>query len=104
MSSGKYNGLLEGIIEVDETYVGGKESNKHNSKKLHSGRGAVGKVPVVGMVERKGRVRSFVSADTTMPTLQGLISMNVKLGATITTRTSSRATGTCPPADLYTTG
>ena len=42
-----------GPVEVDETYIGGKARNKHESKKIHAGRGAVGKVAVVGMKDRE---------------------------------------------------
>lgn len=47
------------IVEMDETYVGGKEKNKHADKRVPYGRGAVGKAPVVSLVERDGRVRSM---------------------------------------------
>ncbi len=40
---------LQGIVEVDETHLGGIEQNKHESKKLRAGRGAVGKATVVGL-------------------------------------------------------
>jgi transposase-like protein len=46
---------LKGEVEVDETYIGGKESNKHRSKRKGLW-GFQGKVPVVGTIARKGNV------------------------------------------------
>ena len=51
--------LSAGPLEVDETYIGGRERNKHESKKLKAGRGTVGKSTVIGAKDRKTkRVRS----------------------------------------------
>ena len=41
-------------VEVDETYIGGKEKNKHANKKIRAGRGTVGKEAVLSLVERNG--------------------------------------------------
>jgi transposase-like protein len=76
---------LSGIVEVDETFVGGKEANKHESKKLKMGRGAVGKKAVMGLRERGGRTLAMPIENTEKETLHNAIYDNVQLGSTIMT-------------------
>jgi transposase-like protein len=84
-SSTSSGGLLGPVVEVDETYIGGKEKNKHAHRKLHAGRGAVGKQAVVGIKERDGRVRAFPVSGTDKIDLQSAIVENVKRGSKVYT-------------------
>ncbi len=68
---------LFGEVEVDETYVGGKEGNKHEWKKLKAGRGPVGKTTVVGLVERKGNAVVKVQPDNRAATIIPMIQNHV---------------------------
>ena len=71
LETGTFDKLL-GEVEMDEAYIGGKDSNKHYSKRLKqlTGKGAQGhgsknsKTPVVGMVERGGQLHAVATKDT----------------------------------------
>jgi hypothetical protein len=47
---------LTGEVEADETYIGGRESNKHSEARKNTGRGTVGKAIVLGLLERNGEM------------------------------------------------
>jgi len=61
------------VVEVDETYVGGKETNKHKNKRVAKNDHLGGKQAVVTLVERDGRARSFHVANVTSKTLRKVI-------------------------------
>lgn len=78
--------LFAGPVEADETYVGGKEGNKHEDKKLHQGRGAVGKTPVAGLLDRStNQIKTEVVENVDGSTLRGFVHMNTEFGAQVYT-------------------
>jgi transposase-like protein len=76
----KVGGPLGGankVVEIDETYVGGKEANKQAWKRTPGSQGGANKAPVVSLVERDGSVRSFHVPNVTAETLGPVITANV---------------------------
>ena len=80
---GKDIDKLRGVIEIDETFVGGLEYAKHEDKKLKEGRGPVGKQAVLGMRERDGRTKALPIESNNLPTIQAAIHEYCEVGSTL---------------------
>jgi transposase-like protein len=85
MKEPAFTSRMTGTVEADETYVGGKERNrKFRDKQRKVGRGT-GKTPVMVLVERDGKARSFRMATVTGDEVKGLIYQHVDRTASIHT-------------------
>ena len=83
-----------GPVEVDETYIGGLERNKHASQKLNAGRGTVGKTAVVGAKDRESnQVAASVIDSTDAATLRGFVDAHADDGAMVYTDGASAYRG-----------
>jgi transposase-like protein len=84
-----FGSKLNGEVEVDETFIGGKARNMHKDVRARkiSGRGKhmTDKVAVMGILERGGKVRTQVIPDRSSNTLQGLVKEHVTAGAEVFT-------------------
>ena len=86
--------LLSGPVEADETYIGGKETNKHESRKLKLGRGTIGKTPVTGVKDRGTKeVRVQVTQPVNRATVQEFVEDHVSPDAMLYTDESSAYDG-----------
>jgi len=80
LDNGNFSHLLGGlgkIVELDETYGGGKNKNRHKDKKV-KGSGPAGKAVIFGLRERGGRTKAFLVPDAERETLLEVIKQHVR--------------------------
>lgn len=81
------NPKLSGEVEIDETFIGGKNKNRHKDKKVEKcqGRSYKDKVPVFGMLERGGKVVAKVVPNIHGDTLLSIVNEHVEKGSVVYT-------------------
>lgn len=84
MQTGSFE-KMDGIVEVDETFIGGLARNMHKGARQARGTGWAGKTIVAGARQRGGEVRAEVIPDTRTDTLHGYVKNTVEQGATVYT-------------------
>jgi len=109
MHNGSFDKKLSGIVEADETFIGGKARNMHAGKRKAKGRGAVGKAVVMGLLQRHAakkpkdksdkscsQVRTHVVDNTKRKTLQPIIRSHVEAGSEVHTDALASYSGLTP--------
>jgi len=82
--------LFDGSTEVDETYIGGKDKNSHEYKKLNTGHGTVGETAVVATKDRStNEIQALVVTNTKTETLTGFVHSSSRKGSHLFTDDAS---------------
>jgi transposase-like protein len=93
MEIGNFERPLSGEVEADETFIGGKARFQHENKRKHIGTGSMGKVAVMGLLERHGDVRARVVPSRRKGTVQAEVRASVTPGSTVYTDTLNSYNG-----------